>query len=117
MTALTPDTPEVLAALESSCQSHEEELPRSAWTNRDGYVFVNGIGHVPGGHRVDRVSYSEQIGPYTCQNLRCRELYWRPEVALWRRYESGLGRRMFWLSLASDAPQRSRCERCVEASP
>jgi hypothetical protein len=117
MTTLTPDTPETLAALESSHQSHEEELPRAAWTDRDGYVWVHGIGHVPGGYRVERVPYREQVGTYTCQAPGCRELYWRPEVALWRRYESGLGRRMYWLGLAADAPQRSRCEKCGELSP
>lgn len=89
----------------------DQELPRASWCERDGHVFVDGIGFVPGGHRVERIPLSAVVGPYTCQHCK-RETYMRSEVALWRRWEGALGRRMYWLGLASDARPRSRCDAC-----
>jgi hypothetical protein len=119
MTSLAPDTPATLADLEAHgevAHHRDEEVPRSAWSEREGHVFVNGVGFVPGASGEKRVPYRLEAGPFTCQGCK-RATYLRPEVALWRRYENALGRRMYWLALASDAPPRSRCDECLAAPP
>ncbi len=115
MTTLSPDPPQTIAALEQHGETAvhaDEELPPESWREAAGYVWVHGIGCVPGAHRQDRVPYRAELEGFTCQNPRCHRRYARPEVALWTRYEHALQRRMYWFALRSDAPRRNWCYEC-----
>lgn len=98
-----------LGSLDDCGVANEEMLPRGRWEDRNGLVWIQGVGLVKGCYGSKHVEVKETTRA-TCQRCKQVNVVW--PVALWVRFEGALERDMYWFGpIPGQTP--SYCATCL----